>query len=171
MSGMLQLLKLIHSCEEVGGRKKLQKIVHILKTCGHAEDFPQDFGYLHYGPFSAEVAAEVDQLTDGDSPLIHEVRPQGKFDPYRYRATEAAGDLLEKLCETDVPAWADRAVELNQRETLELEAISTVLYLQGNGFTGEKLESRFAKLKPSLAGRFDDALASSQSLRGGAAAE
>src|SRR5262245_16788301 len=99
MQGMLQLLRLIDSLGKVEGRKKLQKIVHILKARGH--DFPQHFGYLHYGPFSSEVAAEMDSLVSGK--LVKEQGEGQPFEAYVYEPRDSARKLLAELKQNDEP--------------------------------------------------------------------
>jgi hypothetical protein len=154
MQGMLQLLRLIDSLDKVEGRKKLQKIVYILKARGH--DFPQHFGYLHYGPFSSEVAAEIDSLVSGD--LIDERGEGQPYKAYVYTAQDSARALLKELRQSTEPEWKDFATALNQKNVSDLEAMSTILYLQANGFTGQSLKTRFIELKPTLKGLFDRTL-------------
>ncbi len=154
MPGMLQLLRLIDALGEVVGRKKLQKIVHILKSQGH--DFPQHFGFLHYGPFSSEVAAEMDSLVRGK--LVNEKVVGQQFEAYVYKPEDAAKTLLKDLKKTSRQSWQSLASQLNQMNVADLEAMSTILYLQANGFSGDSLKTRFSELKPSLKGIFNRAL-------------
>lgn len=161
MQGMLQLLRLITSLNKVEGRKKLQKIVHILKVCGY--DFPQHFGYLHYGPFSSEVAAEIDSLVSGD--LVAEQGKGQQYEAYVYTPLETAQKLLVELKQEGQPEWYARAEQLNQKPVAELEAVSTILYLKANGFTGEKLKERFLELKPVLKSLYNSALAESLQMK------
>ena len=162
MQGMLQLLRLINTLERIEGRKKLQKIVHILKTCGYEENFPQHFGYLQYGPFSSEVAAEIDQLVSGN--LVNESGQGQPYEAYVYEPGESTPKLLTELQQDLTPAWASLAKMLNAKDTALLESISTILYIKGNGFSGEALKKRFSELKPTLASRFRTALSEAESL-------
>lgn len=154
MQGMLQLLRLIDSLERVEGRKKLQKIVYILKARGH--NFPQHFGYLHYGPFSIEVAAEIDSLVSGA--LIDEKGDGQPFEAYVYTTRDTARKLLNDLKQSISPEWKTLAKALNQKYVGDLEAMSTILYLKANGFKGDALQSRFIELKPTLKSSFAGAL-------------
>lgn len=160
MQGLLQLLRLVDSLGKVEGRKKLQKIVYILKARGY--DFPQHFGYLHYGPFSGEVAAEMDSLVSGD--LIKEQGDGQPYEAYVYEPEESARTLLENLKQTDKPEWKELADDLNKKGVSELEAISTILFLQRNGFDGDRLKTRFAELKPALVKLYAGALKAIQKL-------
>lgn len=160
MQGLLQILRLVDALGRVEGRKKLQKIVHILQAKGH--DFPQKFGYLHYGPFSSEVAAEVDALVSGE--LVHQEGSGQPYEAYVYTPGESAKKLLNELQQTEAPDWMNLARDLNQKNVSELEAISTILYLQANGFVGEKLRIRFAELKPALRSLYEAAHAAASRL-------
>lgn len=154
MDGMIQVLRLINALEQVEGRKKLQKIVHILKSCGH--DFPQSFGYLHYGPYSSELAAEVDLLRSGQ--LIDETGTGADYEPYVYKPSQIGQTMLVELKHADAAPWEKLARDLNSHDANYLEALSTILYLRANGFDGKVLRDRFCSLKPNLRASFDRAL-------------
>ena len=62
MNSIINLARLISVCGEVKGRKKLQKIVHLLQAAGHHEDFGYEFGYLHYGPYAHGVKHDLESL-------------------------------------------------------------------------------------------------------------
>jgi hypothetical protein len=160
MDGMLELLRLFDSLGEVKGRKKLQKIVHILQSCGF--DFPQRFGYLHYGPYSSAVAAEVDALVADH--LVAEDGSGETGEPYVYKPAPAARQLLLELDSAETPRWEALAHNLNVRDANTLEAVSTLLYLQRNGFVGKGLKDRFLALKPNLRKLYDTAIKIAASL-------
>lgn len=160
MDGMLEVLRLVTSLEDVQGRKKLQKIVHILKSSGY--DFPHYFGYLHYGPYSSGLTAEIDSLVS--SKLVIEEGGGGEFEPYVYKPGPKAKPLLRHLGKMDAPPWAELAQQLNRRDANFLEALSTVLFLRRNGFKGGSLKARFKALKPNLVPLYDKALRSAASL-------
>lgn len=44
----------------VHGRKKLQKMIHLLKSAGN--EFPFKFRYHHYGPYSSQLQSEMNRL-------------------------------------------------------------------------------------------------------------
>ncbi|NNM84950.1 MAG: hypothetical protein HKL96_04220 [Phycisphaerales bacterium] len=159
MDGMLEVLRLIATLGEVAGRKKIQKIVHILKACGY--DFPHYYGYLHYGPYSSDLASEVGLLVSGG--LVNEAGG-GKYEPYVYTPTEASISLLQELKASTSPEWSSIARDLNEKDANYLEAVSTILYLQANGFGGEDLRERFIALKPHLDEKYDDAMKHAASL-------
>ncbi len=157
MREIIELAKLINVCGEISGRKKLQKIVFILQAEGHG--FPQEFGYLHYGPYSVEVRQGLDLLVAND--LISEKQEaEGDYPPYEYRPSDRLGEFLSGFEDTakEQPKWSKRAIELNKRSPQELESLATVVFLMQRDFKGERLEERFKRLKPKLESHFDKVL-------------
>ncbi|MFN0010401.1 MAG: hypothetical protein ACKVS8_02025 [Phycisphaerales bacterium] len=157
MNSALNIAKLLVICEQIEGRKKLQKLVHILQSTGHERDFPQQFGYLHYGPYSHGVKADIDLLVDPDGPLASETEEVSGMGhkTFVYRPSP---ELVEALSAPGEPAWADKAKRLNQKTAQETEAMSTILFLKRSGVAEEALAARFKQLKPALADRYATAL-------------
>lgn len=157
MREIIELAKLINVCGHVLGRKKLQKIVFILQ----AEDyeFPQEFGYLHYGPYSVEVRQGLDLLVANDL-ISEEQELDGDYPPYEYRPSDRLGEFLSRFedAPTEPPSWSERAIELNKRSPKELESLATVVFLMQRDFKGGRLEERFKRLKPNLANFFENVL-------------
>ena len=148
MNSTLNIAKLVGVCGRIEGRKKLQKIVHILQSRGHQSDFPHQFGYLHYGPYSHEVKADIDALVGPEAALVQEepVTSSLGFTSFVYTTTAA----LSKALGNQAPKWGDLANQLNQSTSQELEAISTILFLKDAGTRDGDIESRFSQLKPGL---------------------
>src|SRR5262245_58706316 len=92
MNTTLNLAKLIAVCDGITGRKKLQKIVHLLQFAGFREQFPYAFGYLHFGPYSHGVKQDLDLLTR-EALVQEEPSIAGEHKTFRYApaATLAAG--------------------------------------------------------------------------------
>ena len=162
MDGMLQLANLVRVCGKVEGRKKLQKIVHILQSTGHP--FHEHFSYLHYGPYSSDVRMELDRLAD-DLGLLRERKPQSEYEAYSYTAESQLEELLDVFKIEQEPNWVGLARSLNDESAEFLEAVSTMLFLRDRSFHGNRLEERFKRLKPQLAGRFADALAKADEIK------
>lgn len=157
MEHLLNIALLVKVCGEIRGRKKLQKIVHILQEAGHP--FREPFGYLHYGPYSSVLKAELDELiSDSVKLLAEKPRPVSEFSEYVYAPTERLEGVLESLGIEKEPAWKDLASDLNKKSPAYLEAVSTILYLRRLNFDPERLKSKFEELKPQLVDHFDDAL-------------
>ena len=157
MEQLLNVALLVNVCGEVRGRKKLQKIVHILQEAGHP--FREPFGYLHYGPYSSVLKAELDELISDNVGLLDEKEQQiNEYSEYVYAPTEKLEGILDSLGVEKEPAWKDLAKDLSKKSPDYLEAVSTILFLRRLSFDGERLKSKFQELKPKLANLFDDAL-------------
>ncbi|MFG0291773.1 MAG: hypothetical protein ACF8MJ_01315 [Phycisphaerales bacterium JB050] len=154
MNGLIHVAQVINECQRVSGRKKLQKIVHILQCCG--VDFPHEFGYLHYGPYSPQLRSDLESLEKMNLIKEEESSTQTGYPQYDCEALPALGETLGSLA-VESPSWSSHAKKLNQMATPLLEAMSTILFLQNRGFNGSRLKERFESLKPSLVNRFEDA--------------
>lgn len=158
MNRTIELIRLVMVCGHIDGRKKLQKIVHILKEAGHPFDYR--YGFHFHGPFSVELKGEIDLLTA--ERLIEEkegATDSGAFPQYSYTASSEAAKLLKNVPCSDTPGWAELAKSLNAKSAQELETISTVVYLMRHGNTVDALSEQFKQLKPQLVAQFDSAKA------------
>lgn len=148
MNTLIQLGRLLLAVSEIEGRKKLQKMVHILQEFG--VPFEVRYGYHHYGPFSEQLQESVQSfMHDG---LITETKVEGSYPTFRFKAETRLHSLLD-LLGFPTPNWAGFATELNQKTPRQLEAVSTLIYLEKQtGKTPEsgEVEGTFAKLKPEL---------------------
>jgi uncharacterized protein YwgA len=152
MNTLIQLAILFKATTGIEGRKKLQKMVHILQAFG--VPFGVRFGYHHYGPFSEDLQDKIQTLQYDK--LIKEEPVVG---PLRTSVFRPEGRLLRLLAMVGIeslPAWCPFAVELNQKTPRELESISTLLYIEsiyGHAATPEVMENEFKILKPHLVAR------------------
>lgn len=146
--------ELVRTLEEVRGRKRLQKIVHLLKSKGFVE-FQQGFVLHYFGPFSSRLASQLDLLC---AARIVEEKKEGDTYVYRLRpdsgADETAGGRTAGL---QNPALERFAKKLNDKATADLEAVSTFVYLRQAGYRGKRLKAEFIRVKRHLKGRFSDA--------------
>lgn len=156
MTSFTPLFQLFDAVGEVKGKKRLQKIVHLLQECSPA-NFGVTFRLAQFGAFSSDLAVQLDQL-DSDQFL------EGKKDQTRsghptlvYAKTSTYDTVMEEIGYEEAP-WKDLAVQLNGKETRVLEAISTIVFLSRTSTTEEALKQRFNTLKPHLSGLFDAAL-------------
>jgi len=155
MHPLIAIAQLLLVVREIKGRKKLQKIVHILKDCG--APFHERFEYSFYGMYSQQIRTEIDALTEDD--LVREDEFQAGANPaFSYSATPRLETLLTDMKMSDDPSWAQTARDLNKMEPQELECISTIRFLQGCGFKDEALRQRLGELKPHLKQLFDASL-------------
>ncbi len=164
MNAALNVAKLLVICQKVEGRKKLQKIVHILQSAGYERDFPQHFGYLHYGPYSHEVKADIDLLVDPSGPLVDEAESTTGLG-HRTFVYSPTSELEEALSDSIGVPWSEQAKELNAKTPQELEAISTIFFLKRSGVGRDAVLERFTQLKPGLVDKFSEALKAVQSIK------
>jgi uncharacterized protein len=157
MNSTLNIARLLIACEKIEGRKKLQKIVHILQSSGFQRDFPHQFGYLHYGPYSHEVKADIDRLVDPSGPLVDE-QPSVAGLSFQTFVYVPKPELQKALLSHATTPWEGLARKLNEMTPQELEAISTIRFLQRSGVAEQALLDRFKQLKPSLVELYPSAL-------------
>ena len=154
VDGALAVGRLIAELGGVEGRKRLQKIVHLLRAKGH-EEFKQRFILHYFGPFSRQLATQLDFLSAAE--LIIEVPEENGA--FSYSVPEGARADLSDLRSgsAEPPPWAEFAQELDNASTEELESVSTLVFLHLRGTKGNVLEAEFARVKPHLTARFSDA--------------
>ena len=150
----LAVVKLISELGKVEGRKRLQKIVHLLKSKGYKE-FNYGFVLHFYGPFSRELANQLDFLCTAG--LIEESRLDLAFN-YQTPNEDLKHFLQNLLPKTkNMRSWIDFAKELDKKETPFLEALSTIVYLSKAGFEEGELKSKYDRIKPNLKSQFNEA--------------
>src|SRR5690606_1826251 len=154
MNSILQIGQLLEAVGHVEGRKKLQKMVHILQHFGAPFGFR--YGYLHFGPYSSELQTQLEVFEEEE--LIEETPVQGYYRTSKFEAKPRLKDLVARITGGTEPSWKELAVILGQKSGPELEAISTIIYLRQGGKFGEALKRSFADLKPNLAPHFDSRL-------------
>jgi uncharacterized protein YwgA len=146
--------QLISELGGVEGRTRLQKLVHLVQSKGAAE-FKQSFILHFYGPFSRELAAQLDYLCAAR--IVEETRDDDTGH-YTYQiAGSEAKDYISRFRPNDPPAWADLAKALDEQSTDFLEAVSTLVYLHNQKLRDQELEKRFIEIKPHLKKKFGQA--------------
>lgn len=128
MNPALQIAQLLGLLERVDGRKKFQKLVHILQELGYP--FNERFEYSYYGMYSAQLRGELDSLS-ADSLIVEKPTTNQFGNPaYSFEKTNQLDALLEEVCVEKDPAWSAAAKALNSFQPQMLEGISTILYLR-----------------------------------------
>ena len=153
IDGALTVAQLVAVLGEVKGRKRLQKLVHLLRAKGHT-DFKQRFILHYFGPFSRELAAQLDFLCSAE--LVMEEKPSETNSSYTYSSPPENANTSD-LGAQETPCWVDDARRLNGEETTILEATSTLVYLHSRGAQGDDLKHQFHETKPQLKHEFDKA--------------
>jgi hypothetical protein len=156
------LSQLFGAVGNVQGRKKIQKMVYLLQAFGAARTFR--FRFELYGPYSCDLQDKLEFYLENG--LLRSTSEQlGEIGTSRLEATHKLSELLAKAPGTVPPApWAELARDLNQRPTRDLEAISSLVFLQEAGKVGVALRQLFCDLKPEFGEEFDRYLQASEAL-------
>lgn len=149
-----RLLTFFDSVETIRGRKKLQKMVHLLKSSG--TDFPFKYRYHHYGPYSSQLQLEMDQLVA--QKFLEETFKDGA---YIYQITERGRDF-KMMLETEggfaFSLKTDLIEQLAHKSTSFLEMFSTYVFLLESGDTKDEAKAKAKELKPHLIDQLDDVI-------------
>jgi uncharacterized protein YwgA len=139
------ILELVNKCGKIEGRTKFQKIVYILQNLG--VPFEEKFTYHYFGPYSAELQLEINDLVDSG------VLKEYSQNPYIYKVDSS------NQIETDyVGVDSDLLQDLLKQDYRILELVATLFYLANNFKDDEKyLKSKLNNLKPHLASYFQQA--------------
>ncbi|HEV2803549.1 MAG TPA: hypothetical protein VGW57_01330 [Chthoniobacterales bacterium] len=161
MHPTIRVAQLLHVLRRIEGRKKLQKIVHILQELG--APFFEPFQYSQYGMYSQQLTAEIRHLVN-DHLVTEQETYIGTNKAFVFEGTDELADLLKSLNVEQDPNWATRGRELNELPAQMLEGISTVLFLRKRGYESEDLRFRLIALKPHLASLAQDCITKASDL-------
>lgn len=134
---------LIQELGQIEGRKKFQKIVHILQSAG--APFDERFEFAQFGPYSGTLKAEIDSLS-----AFGILEEGSKGNTFVFSKGERFAEVEEAGLWEGSPAWSGFAQALNTKSARELEALSSTLYLLERGYSGAALEAKFGELKAHL---------------------
>ena len=153
-SAML-VARLVSELGGVIGRKRLQKIVHLLQATA-AKEFGYRFILHYFGPYSKELANDLDFLSDVK--ILDEDAPVGEGS-YKYAVCAEVMDEVNRMSDRDEGGeeWKKLALELKKREVPFLEALSTIVFLSKRGRQGTRLRKEFDRIKPNLSACYDPA--------------
>lgn len=160
----IPLLQFFVTTGEVVGRKKCQKLIHILQECGY--DFGFDFKLALYGAYSSSLQSQLESFVENryirETPGVTDIAgfPTSKFVASRHGAS-----ILKIFKQDQEPAWKNLANRLNSESTRTLEATSTIMFLRRGGTQDEQLEAKFSALKPHLKDIYQDGLKLADELR------
>lgn len=154
----LSVFGLIATLDGVAGRKRLQKLVHLVQAGGEAP-FRYRFILHFFGPFSRELASDLDFLCAAKWVDVEE--PSEDQHNYVYSASsDATREPLNELLEQDRSAgdWTSLAETLNEHDTPILEALSTIVFLSKRDMEDVELRKEFGRIKPKLVRHFEEAV-------------
>lgn len=137
--------------KRIEGRKKLHKIVYLLQKAG--ETFDQEFRYYHYGVFSHSLAYDLDYAKENG--IIRESYADGLG--YVIELPDVIGDRKSARSRRDSTSQLTKTLAGMSPQLLE--ALSTIVYLHSNYYSGENLKRKLRELKPNLVGQFRKAFA------------
>jgi len=132
---------------EVVGRKRLQKLVHLVKLGG--EPVAAYFRIHHFGPFSYEIAEAMASL-ERLGHLTERYEPRGMFQTFQY--VYKANPEREFQTEDFRKSTYDSLWKLEKFTTPVLEAASTVGYfLKEENLSRQDAFEQASRMKPFLA--------------------
>ncbi|MFW5700500.1 MAG: hypothetical protein ACOCWM_02325 [Cyclobacteriaceae bacterium] len=138
-TNLAKLLALVEQAGTIEGRTKFQKIVYILKSKGI--NFNENFRYHYFGPYSADLHLEIEELTDRNM-LIEK-----QSNPYIYKLNPS----LSADRDPDILGKKELIDYLNSKDSRVLELTSTIFYLEQGGISDKSIiKKKLAALKPHL---------------------
>ena len=126
-SKYLNVLQLIdYLGGSIDGRKKFQKLVYLIQHRGGP--FKEVFQYHLYGPFSEQLANELEEMKGFR--LVTET-PERTYSghKYTYSITEEGKNLLQSVPNSNLEPFKDLIRDLGQRDARNLELMASTLLL------------------------------------------
>ena len=137
LEGYLPICQLLKECKKIRGRKRFQKLVFLAKIAGIP--FKETFEWNNYGPFSKELAQEIDTLCKLD--LIEEDINNSE---YYYTLTKKGEEFLDEMW-SKVSDKYERLSKilptLNEYDTQDLEKLASIKFLISEGFSDSYIKS------------------------------
>ena len=120
----------VKKCNVIYGRKKFQKMIYLSKELGIP--FHETFIWNNYGPYSEELAAEIDSLCKME--FLSE-----DFDglEYSYKITQIGENFLDKSASefNDIFQYFEEILKiLNEYESMQLEKLASIKFLLNQGY-------------------------------------
>ena len=125
-----KVCKVVGAAGGVEGRKRFQKMVHIMKSMGF--EFDEKYLWGNYGPYSTNLAQEIALLVENN--YLEETQAGVGFKPYSYCLTESGKAFLNKVKETSSELFScnDELIRisklLSDSDVNKLELLSTCMF-------------------------------------------
>lgn len=147
------LLSVFCEVGTVYGRKKIQKMIHLLEASGTRMPFKYEYHY--YGPYSSELQAEINDLVQQD--FLSETKGD---DAYIYKITDKGRQFKEMLDQSGKTIEIDFELvrDMVQKSSPFLEMVSTYAFLIDAGLEPDKAKHKALELKPHLEHLADKAI-------------
>jgi len=145
-----KIMSLLSLARCITGRKKFQKIVHILQQKGL--DFGEHFRFHYYGPYSDDLQLKIDALVMEN--VINEERADSGRG-YQYALKE---DVTFDS-DPDLERHCDFVNYLNSQSPQVLELVSSVYYIleRKKNFSEKEAFLKARRLKPKLDNKTEEA--------------
>lgn len=155
----VRLVVVVQRCRTVHSRLKLHKIVYILKSLGYP--VRERFEYRHYGPYSGDLASELQSAVNADYVQERMTETPGEEDeePYRrydYSPGRRGSEFVSNVLSSDptLAAVADSmagvAEELSQSPPTRLELVATLMFLQDQNVPRDLIGGVLQASKPQF---------------------
>jgi uncharacterized protein YwgA len=148
------LLSVFGEVNKVYGRKKVQKMIHLLESAG--TNMPFKYEYHFYGPYSAELQEEINVLVQQG--FLTETKND---DAYVYSITEKGRGFKETL-EADggysIKLNTELLNSMDKEHSQFLEMTSTYAFLLDSGYGHKEAKLKALELKPHLERYVDNAI-------------
>ena len=153
------ILSLLEIQNEIKGRKRIQKIFHLLKHLGY--EVPFKFTYHFYGPYSSDLQLELSSRANRTD--WEPWKEEESDSTYIYKQAEESKNIKEVL-EDNLDCKALHYPEelihtLNGKDAPLLELTSTYAYFIDNEHSTEEAKKRTEEMKPKLLLLLDQAIA------------
>ncbi|AGA59445.1 hypothetical protein Theco_3398 [Thermobacillus composti KWC4] len=147
------VLSIFSVVEKVYGRKKIQKMVHLLEAAGTRMPFKYEYHY--YGPYSAELQAELNDLAQQGF-----LRETTHDETYVYEITDKGRKFKEKLDQFGITVAIDKELvqSMVQQSSQFLEMVSTYAFLINAGYEPGEAKNKAIELKSHLKDLVDKAI-------------
>ncbi len=133
------MVAVVQRCERVHSRLKMHKIFYILKSLGYP--VRERFEYRHYGPYSDDLAADLQSAVNAAYLEESKTEVAGEEDEeprrrYDYSPARRGSEFIARQFSADptlaavADAMAGVAEELNRSRPLQMELVATLMFLQ-----------------------------------------
>ncbi|MFC0525189.1 YwgA family protein [Pontibacillus salicampi] len=137
-----KLVKFFSQCNEVIGRKRLQKMIYILKKAGFP--FEERYQFHFYGPYSEELTLRVEELCNLGF-IEEKWEKKSNYYQYRYTLTDGGEEFLTHYQDMKFPVMTRFIDQMNGQSSRFLELVSTMLYF--DELTRDEIEEKVQAVK------------------------